>query len=169
MSAVRFCEDKDPTSDKKSTSPQQCRAARALIGMGQNTLAADASVSRGVIIDFENGKRTPGKNNLAAVRSAFERAGVEFFTESVAGAFGVKTRRKQAELLLDAVGHRQLVLFDLTGLRSGRIYGNPLFVSEAFAVTKGGGSVTLRPAGVGSFPVHIQSHQADGSAVFSVR
>jgi len=56
----------------------QCRAARAIVNMDQNALAAAASVSRGVIIDFETGKRTPGTNNLAAIRRALEAAGVEF-------------------------------------------------------------------------------------------
>jgi len=46
--------------------------------MDQNTLAAAASVSRGVIIDFEKGNRTPGTNNLAAIQAALEAAGVEF-------------------------------------------------------------------------------------------
>lgn len=61
--------------------PAQCRAARALIEMDQNELAARASVSRGVIIDFEKGRRTPGRNNLAAIRLALEAAGVKFLDE----------------------------------------------------------------------------------------
>ena len=126
-----------------------------LDGYGPKTLATAASVSRGVIIDFENGKRTPGKKNLAAIRSALERAGVEFIADTDDGAFGVKTRRMEAELLIDAGGHRQLVLFELTGLYGGRIFGDPIFVAGAFAATKGGGMVTLKPAGVGSFPVQI--------------
>lgn len=64
--------------DLKSISPDQCRAARALILMDQNALAAAAHVSRGVVIDFEKGKRTPGPNNLAAIRAALEAAGVQF-------------------------------------------------------------------------------------------
>lgn len=46
--------------------------------MDQNALAAAASVSRGVIIDFEKSRRTPGKNNLSAIRAALEAAGVVF-------------------------------------------------------------------------------------------
>lgn len=67
--------------DLKSLSPDQCRAARALISMDQNVLAAAANVSRGVIIDFEKGKRTPGPNNLAAIRTALEQAGVTFLAD----------------------------------------------------------------------------------------
>lgn len=55
--------------------------------MDQNVLAAAASVSRGVIIDFEKGRRVPGKNNLAAIRTALEAAGVEFLNGT-----GVKLR-----------------------------------------------------------------------------
>lgn len=68
--------------DIKSISPEQCRAARALLNMDQNVLAAGSAVSRGVIIDFEKGRRTPGKNNLAAIRTALEAAGVEFINHS---------------------------------------------------------------------------------------
>lgn len=77
-----------------SLSPEQCRAARSLLNIEQNALAADASVSRGVIIDFEKGRRTPGINNLAAIRSALERAGAVFLDddEMVSGGKGVRLR-----------------------------------------------------------------------------
>jgi len=35
-------------------------------------------VSRNVIIDFEKGRRLPGRNNLAAIQQVLEEAGVEF-------------------------------------------------------------------------------------------
>ena len=59
-------------------SPAQCRAARGLIAMDQATLAEAANVSRNVIIDFEKGRRVPGRNNLAAIQRVLEKAGVEF-------------------------------------------------------------------------------------------
>ena len=46
--------------------------------MGQATLAIRASVSRSVIVTFENGRTKPNRNNLAAIRRALEEAGVEF-------------------------------------------------------------------------------------------
>jgi predicted transcriptional regulator len=46
--------------------------------MTQGALATAASVSKSVIVDFENGHRTPNRNNLAAIRRALEEAGVEF-------------------------------------------------------------------------------------------
>ncbi|WP_352493601.1 transcriptional regulator [Mesorhizobium sp. M0118] len=45
-------------------------------------MAAAAEVSRGVIIDFEKERRVPGRNNLAAIRTALEAAGVEFINHS---------------------------------------------------------------------------------------
>ncbi|WP_082766046.1 helix-turn-helix domain-containing protein [Paramesorhizobium deserti] len=75
-----------------SITPSQCRAARSLINLDQNDLAKAASVSRGVIIDFEKERRTPGKNNLAAIRAALESAGVIFLAdgETTTGGPGVR-------------------------------------------------------------------------------
>ncbi|WP_256118367.1 helix-turn-helix domain-containing protein [Shinella lacus] len=61
--------------------------------MDQNELAARASVSRGVIIDFEKGRRTPGRNNLAAIRQALEAAGVQFFGGGLERDEGVSLSR----------------------------------------------------------------------------
>lgn len=71
--------------------PQQCRAARALLDIDQASLAEAASVSRGVIIDFEKGRRQPGTNNLTAIQSALEAAGVIFIDPNGNGA-GVRLR-----------------------------------------------------------------------------
>lgn len=65
--------------------------------MDQNTLAAAASVSRGVIIDFEKGRRTPGANNLTAIRIALEAAGAVFQAEGemIDGGPGVRLQIPQ--------------------------------------------------------------------------
>lgn len=73
--------------------PEQCRAARALLDMDQATLAASASVSRNVIIDFEKGRRVPTRNNLIAIRRALEAAGV-IFTNGAAPGVGRKKKNK---------------------------------------------------------------------------
>jgi predicted transcriptional regulator len=72
--------------------PAQCRAARALVEMDQGTLADSAMVSRSVIIDFENGRRVPMRNNLAAIQRVLEEAGVEF---THGDAPGVRLRKKK--------------------------------------------------------------------------
>ena len=73
-------------------SPAQCRAARGLIAMEQAVLAEAANVSRNVIIDFEKGRRVPGRNNLAAVQRVLEKAGVEFTNGD---APGVRLRKSK--------------------------------------------------------------------------
>lgn len=57
---------------------RQCRAARGLLGISQRELAEAASVSLSAILDFETGTRNPRPATLAALRRAFEDAGVAF-------------------------------------------------------------------------------------------
>jgi len=53
--------------------------------MNQSDLAAAASISRNVIVDFEKGRRVPTRNNLTAIRHALEAAGVEFTNGNAPG------------------------------------------------------------------------------------
>ena len=73
--------------------PAQCRAARALIEYSQERLATSATVSRHTVKDFERGVRTPYPNNLSAIRTALEAAGVEFIPENGGGA-GVRLKKE---------------------------------------------------------------------------
>ena len=59
-------------------SSEQCRAARGWLDWSQQNLADRASTSLSTVRDFEAGRRTPIKNNLEAMRLAFEMAGVTF-------------------------------------------------------------------------------------------
>ena len=74
--------------------PSQCRAARGLVDLDQADLAAAASVTRNVIIDFEKGRRIPHTNNLAAIQRALEAAGVEFTNGD---APGVRLKKPQGK------------------------------------------------------------------------
>lgn len=76
-------------------SPAQCRGARGMISWNQAQLAEAAKVSRMTIVDFEKEARVPHPNNLAAVRSALEDAGVEFI-EANGGGPGVRLRQETA-------------------------------------------------------------------------
>jgi DNA-binding XRE family transcriptional regulator len=67
-------------------------AARGLLDMTQIELAAGASVSKNAIVDFEKGRSTPVKNNLAAIQRVLEEAGVEF-TDGEAP--GLRWRKKK--------------------------------------------------------------------------
>jgi transcriptional regulator with XRE-family HTH domain len=58
--------------------PEQSRGARGLLDWSQTDLGARANLSESTIRDFEKGRRVPTANNLAAIRSALEAAGVEF-------------------------------------------------------------------------------------------
>lgn len=61
--------------------PCVCKAARALTGLTQRELAAEADIATPTIADFERGARRPHANNLKAIRRAFEERGIEFLEE----------------------------------------------------------------------------------------
>ena len=73
----------------KITAPQS-RAARGLLDWSQADLAKAASVGVSTIADFERGRRTPIGNNLAAIQTALEAAGIEFLNH---GQPGVRLRK----------------------------------------------------------------------------
>lgn len=74
--------------------PPQSRAARGLLDWSQTKLAEASNLSESTIRDFEKGRRIPTVNNLAAVRMAFEKAGVEFIPENGGGP-GVRLRDRE--------------------------------------------------------------------------
>lgn len=57
---------------------EQCRAARGFLNWSQTVLAEQAGVDRSTIKDFEGGRHTPNRTNMAAIIGAMEKAGVEF-------------------------------------------------------------------------------------------
>jgi transcriptional regulator with XRE-family HTH domain len=58
--------------------PAQCRAARALAGMTQSELAAQAGLGLSTVVDFEKQRRTVSVDAAGAMRRALERIGVVF-------------------------------------------------------------------------------------------
>ena len=76
--------------------PAQCRAGREAVGLSQKALASAAGVSRPVVQDFERRERVPIVNNLRAIRSALEAAGVQF-EPAVGGRAGVSFTDEDAE------------------------------------------------------------------------
>ena len=73
--------------------PEQCRAARALLGWSQDQLEAASSVAKKTIADFERGARSPYARTLVDVRAALETAGVEFIPENGGGP-GARLRQR---------------------------------------------------------------------------
>jgi transcriptional regulator with XRE-family HTH domain len=72
--------------------PAQSRAARGLVDWSQSDLGGRSNLSESTVRDFEKGRRIPGPNNLAAIRAAFEAAGVIIIEENGEGP-GVRLRK----------------------------------------------------------------------------
>jgi transcriptional regulator with XRE-family HTH domain len=70
--------------------PAQCRAARALLNWTQTELAAASSLGLSTVVDFERERRQVSEEAVTAIRTALEKAGVEFTN---GGEPGVKLRR----------------------------------------------------------------------------
>ncbi len=73
--------------------PGQCRAARALLNLGQVEVAAQADLSRSTLVDFEKGERIPRPVTVMAIRTALEGYGVVFLDENGNGP-GVALRKR---------------------------------------------------------------------------
>lgn len=83
----------DPLRERLAAN--QCRGARAMLGMSQSELADAARVSRPTVVDFERGVRTPLPNNLSAIRAALEAGGVIFIDENGDGP-GVRLKKRSS-------------------------------------------------------------------------
>ncbi len=72
--------------------PEQCRAARALLDWTQAELAERAGVSRSTIRGFENGQHELHRGSAAVIRGALEAAGVVLIDPDDQGP-GVRLRK----------------------------------------------------------------------------
>jgi transcriptional regulator with XRE-family HTH domain len=66
------------TEPPLTITPPQVKAARALLGWSQTELATKAGIATSTLADFERGQRSPVPNNLDAIKSALESAGISF-------------------------------------------------------------------------------------------
>jgi transcriptional regulator with XRE-family HTH domain len=76
--------------------PQQCRAARGLLGWTQEDLAERAGVSRSTVRGFEGGQHEPHRASAAVIRGALEAAGVILVEADEEAGPGVRLRRDGA-------------------------------------------------------------------------
>jgi len=81
----------------KTLTREQSRAARGLIDWSQARLAKESNLSESTVRDFEKDRRLPGPNNLLAIRTALEQAGVIFLDSgaTVDGGPGVRLATKE--------------------------------------------------------------------------
>ena len=63
--------------------PQQIKAARALLGWRQADLAQHSGVPEVTVKNVERGAHSPRVTTMKAIRKAFERAGIEFSENGV--------------------------------------------------------------------------------------
>ena len=73
-------------------SPNQCKAARALLGWTQEQLAVTAGIGISTVREFELGQRKPIARNRQAILDAFSAAGIEFIGENGGGP-GLRLRK----------------------------------------------------------------------------
>jgi DNA-binding XRE family transcriptional regulator len=74
--------------------PEQCRAARAMLGWGRDQLSQAASVAPRTLVDFERGARQPYGRTLIDIKTALERAGIIFLDGNGDGP-GVRLKKQR--------------------------------------------------------------------------
>ncbi|MGA0603518.1 helix-turn-helix domain-containing protein [Caulobacter sp. KR2-114] len=75
--------------------PAQSRAARALVGWTQPTLATSAGLGLSTVVDFEKERRAVSGAAIEAMAAALAEAGVIFIDENGEGP-GVRLRKDRA-------------------------------------------------------------------------
>ena len=75
--------------------PEQLRAARALVDWSRNELAKKSSVSQNTVWGFEQGRSDPKRSTLQKWQRALEAAGVEFIEPADGKGAGVRMKRDE--------------------------------------------------------------------------
>ena len=82
---IDICQHKLRNTTKNMLTSSQCRGARAMLEWSRAALAEASQVSERTIVDFERGARAPQASTKLAIKTAFEKAGVEFIDENGGG------------------------------------------------------------------------------------
>jgi transcriptional regulator with XRE-family HTH domain len=78
--------------------PEQCRAARAWLGLSQQQLATRAGVAKNTVHQFETALRTTTPNNISSIRRAIEGAGLRLLFDEKGEAVGIARGDSKGEL-----------------------------------------------------------------------
>jgi transcriptional regulator with XRE-family HTH domain len=84
--------------------PEQCRAARALLGWSQDDLENSSRVSKKTIAEFEREAQIPYDKTLREIEMAFRANGILLISEN-GGGVGVRKERPVARLTRTRVSH----------------------------------------------------------------
>jgi transcriptional regulator with XRE-family HTH domain len=84
--------------------PEQCRAARALLGWSQDELENSSRVSKKTIAEFEREAQIPYDKTLREIEMAFLANGILLINEN-GGGVGVRKARPVARLTRSRVSH----------------------------------------------------------------
>ena len=76
--------------------PEQSRAARGWLNWSQEELAQRANVSLSTVRNFEKGRNVPIKNNLDAIRSVLEGAGISLLFDNGGKPLGISVRSQES-------------------------------------------------------------------------
>lgn len=72
---------------------EQCRGARAMLGLSREHLAKAAKVGHRTLVDFERGARQPYDRTIADIQAALEKSGVEFIAADEEKGPGLRLRQ----------------------------------------------------------------------------
>ena len=78
-------------------SPEQCRAARALLDWSQAKLAKASGVGKTTIIHFEGRTRKPYASTRQTLRATLEAAGIIFIDGDKVAGSGLRLREPEEE------------------------------------------------------------------------
>jgi DNA-binding transcriptional regulator YiaG len=81
------------TGNVGKMTPQQCRAARALLDLTQPNLADAAELGLSTVVDFEKSRRNVSSEAKKSMQTALEKAGVVFI-DANGGGPGVRLKEK---------------------------------------------------------------------------
>ena len=90
--AMSLCSSHDGEMTARPITPAQSRAARALLDISNTQLSSLVVIPRVVIEEFEAGGAPLSEVDFAALRHAFERAGVVFL-DGNGGGPGMRLRK----------------------------------------------------------------------------